>query len=1068
MSIGAVDSADFDEAFNEEYLASKDTNVDRLMGRWDVTLPDPGSHQVRQTYLVATIVFSTIGCIGIGCFYASSSVSFILPSVCVFSLAALSFLFFSYGQFDQDPVIVKEKVREFFQNISEKPDLQSLLGKLNKNPYFKNEQVRSFIFNTLRHVYLQELHDLSVAALLSKHGSALFVIFSEERDLDILERKLLREAFANRKLPNMVDLQAKYGAVNLAKIFKAETLIRLYNEPVMQLTYEEVIRNHIGKQTKQISYCRDGRPFLSLTDRWQARFSTDYLERVHKKEQGFQKLMERIRSDGVPFIFSEESLAKLCAGKDLVHLQSGTLLLRDFLKKHGDKALGALKCTPEEKAAIRSSFYENELPSSFAIFYKEYLKYSSQLQLIGCRIEDFRSRFLIFETDTYQNIMSRFGGAAFASFLEGKSLITESYRQKLARDQLAAWNGYSFIDLKNAPSEVRFHLKISLEAMAQACVDSDCTANMHYHTFRDKHSVEVLPLLSRTQQCIIKSVFTSFVERLMQDDHTWADFERRYEKDLGSLLTKREQEALYEKCLGNFLDYIRFNSYRESGAVYEAFVRKFGDEFFNSLSKNQTKQLQPYFSAYLKGQIDQKYGYSARKGDQEGYLSIERKYKSLCEVFSISNFVLLKMVMPHEVDQLTTFGEFERRNGLENICLYLSLGTSRGHREVKHCFLDQPYPIFSQDKYQKLREVLFVRHEDQERVLRAKAKNLNVRQFVHEHTRFALGFLSSIERYTYLNQLIRGYDRSDFSYKDYENDLPILRALGYGELEKEEIFSFIFKPQSDVRKFMRELDERELPKSPSFRSQLVEKFTAVLVAVPHNTWTDKERSLVNLLAPKDFNLYFTRAAKLLQVNPCNQELVSLWNALKGTNKAESFKKQFLETLVKNGPFESMMNSYPLSFLQEMISEGHPMFQELKKKSVAIIGVRLGGQETPFMQKCRALGLWVVEPQPVASKSNVDGKRKETPSMIAALNQLQEKDKQRVKELLESCRISTDFARAGQTYTSQEHGLASTAFVGIRTEREQEIVLLALGFSLARAKSLIEDIRELDDTYLEDQ
>ena len=71
---------------------------------------------------------------------------------------SLAFLFFSYGQFDQDPAIIKEKVREFFQNISEKPDLQSLLGKLNKNPYFKNEQVRSFIFNTLRHVYLQELH----------------------------------------------------------------------------------------------------------------------------------------------------------------------------------------------------------------------------------------------------------------------------------------------------------------------------------------------------------------------------------------------------------------------------------------------------------------------------------------------------------------------------------------------------------------------------------------------------------------------------------------------------------------------------------------------------------------------------------------------------------------------------------------------------------------------------------------------------------------------------------------------------------------------------------------------
>ena len=78
-----------------------------------------------------------------------------------------------------------------------------------------------------------------------------------------------------------------------------------------------------------------------------------------------------------------------------------------------------------------------------------------------------------------------------------------------------------------------------------------------------------------------------------------------------------------------------------------------------------------------------------------------------------------------------------------------------------------------------------------------------------------------------------------------------------------------------------------------------------------------------------------------------------------------------------------------------------------------------------------LGLWAVEPQADPSKSNVDGKRKETPSMIAALNQLQEKDKQRVRELLESCRISTDFARAGQTYTSQEHGLASTAFVGIR-------------------------------------
>ena len=30
---------------------------------------------------------------------------------------------------------------------------------------------------------------------------------------------------------------------------------------------------------------------------------------------------------------------------------------------------------------------------------------------------------------------------------------------------------------------------------------------------------------------------------------------------------------------------------------------------------------------------------------------------------------------------------------------------------------------------------------------------------------------------------------------------------------------------------MRELEERELPKSPSFRSQLVEKFTAVLEGV---------------------------------------------------------------------------------------------------------------------------------------------------------------------------------------------------------------------------------------------
>lgn len=1068
MSIGSIDSTDFNEAFKEEYLASKDINVEPLMGRWNVTLPDPASHQVRQTYLVATMVFSLIG---VSCFLASSSVNFIIASACMFSLAGLAFLFFSYGQFDQDPAIVKEKVREFFQNISgnkEKPDLRSLLDTLYKNPYFTNKHVIGFILNTLRHVYLQELHDLSVEALLSKHGSALFEVFSQERDLDVLERKLLREAFANGKLPNMVDLQTKYGAVNLAKIFKAETLIRLYNESVMRLNYEEFIRRHIGNQTKEISYCRDGRPFLSLTEGWQARFSTDYLERALKENLGFQRLMERIRSDGVPFIFSEESLARLCAGKDLIHLQSGTLLLRDFLKNHGERVLGLLKCTPEEKAAIRSSFYENELPKSYATFYQEYFKYASQLQLIGCRIEDFRSRFLIFETDTYQNIITRFGGAAFASLLDGKSLITESHRQKLASDQLAAWNGQSFIDLKDTTSEVRLHLNITFKAMAQACVDSDCTSKMHYLKFREKHSVGVFPFLSGNQVFIIKSVFTSFVERFMQDDHSWFDLQRVYGKDLDCLLTKSEKESLYKKCIGNFLHIISFNRYREDGAVYEAFLRKFGDEFFNSLSINQREQLQPYFSAYLKDQIAQMYGYGARKGSEEGYLSIKSKYMSLCDVFFISDFRLLEMVMRHEMGQLRTFEEFERRNGLQNICVYLKTADSREKWKVKECFLDQSYRIFSQDKYQKLRETLSVRQEDQERVLRAKAKNLNVRQFIHEHTHFALKVLSSSDRSTYLNQLIRGYDRSSFSYKDYESDLPILRALGYGELEKEEIFSFIFNPQSDVRKFIRELDERELPKSTSFRSQLVEKFTAVLIEVPHNTWTEKEKSVVNLLASRDFNLYFARAEKLLQIDPCNQEIMSLWNCFKETNKAESFKKQFLKLLIENGPFENMINSYPLPFLQEMISEGNPMFEELKRKSLAIIGDRLGDQDTPFMKKCRELRLLVDKAQADSSKSNVGSIRKETPSMIAALGQLQEKDRKRVKELLESCKISTDFARAGQTYTSQEHGLASVAFTGINTEREQEIVLLALGFSLDRAKSLIEDIRELEETYLENQ
>ena len=85
MSIGSVDSTDFDEAFNEEYFASKDTNVDRLMGRWNVTLPDPGSHQVRQTYLVATIVFSTIGCFVLGVFSASSPRCKRQPDLCVVS-----------------------------------------------------------------------------------------------------------------------------------------------------------------------------------------------------------------------------------------------------------------------------------------------------------------------------------------------------------------------------------------------------------------------------------------------------------------------------------------------------------------------------------------------------------------------------------------------------------------------------------------------------------------------------------------------------------------------------------------------------------------------------------------------------------------------------------------------------------------------------------------------------------------------------------------------------------------------------------------------------------------------